>query len=94
MGNKDRCPERKSQEEGEYHHAIGVLHSEEVSRAQAAALTITLRDLTWGLSRFLFPDDHKYYKENGLYDFPYKDLKTIRPIILLKTLDKIPGFRE
>jgi len=60
----------------------------------AVALKTTLRDLTWGMSRFLFPDDHKYYKENGLYDFPYKDLKTIRQIILLKALDKVPGFRE
>ncbi len=60
----------------------------------AEALTKILRDMTWGTSRFIMPGDHKYYKENGLYDFPYKDLKTIRRNIMFMALDKIPGFRK
>ncbi len=58
------------------------------------AMTKILRDMTWGTSRFILPDDHKYYKENGLYDFPYKDFKTIRRNIIFMVLNKIPGFKK
>jgi len=60
----------------------------------AEGLKIILRDMSWGRTRFIMPDDHKYYKENGLYDFPYKDFKAIRRNILFMTLNMIPGFKK
>ncbi len=55
--------------------------------------TKIVRDLIWKI-RFILPDDHKYYKENGLYDFPYKDLKAIAIILFITPLIKIPAFRK
>jgi hypothetical protein len=52
-----------------------------------------IRDLIWEL-RCFFPDDHKYHKENGLYDFPYKKFKAIAMILLITPLTKIPAFRK
>jgi len=31
------------------------------------------RDAIYGRLRFPFQADHKFYKENGLYNFPQKD---------------------
>jgi len=35
------------------------------------------RDDIWGRLRFVFQADHKYYEENGFYDFPQYDEKAI-----------------
>ncbi len=35
------------------------------------------RDDVWGRHRFVFQADHRYYKENGIYDFPQDDQRII-----------------
>ena len=34
------------------------------------------RDEIWAELRFVFRQDHRYYKSHGLYDFPKRSLKT------------------
>jgi multimeric flavodoxin WrbA len=52
------------------------------------------RDAIYGRLRFPFQADHKYYKENGLYNFPQKDKKTRIQNIILMLLTKIPSMRK
>ena len=52
------------------------------------------RDAIYGKMRFPFQADHKYYKENGLYNFPHKDIKTRIQNMTLTLLTKIPSMRR
>ncbi|MGB7968501.1 MAG: NAD(P)H-dependent oxidoreductase [Methanobacterium sp.] len=52
------------------------------------------RDAIYGKMRFPFQSDHKYYKANGLYNFPYKNTKTRIQNLTLTLLTKIPRIRR
>jgi len=52
------------------------------------------RDDIWGRLRFVFQADHKYYEENGIYDFPQDDLKTIEINKNMIKLTSNPDMRE
>jgi len=52
------------------------------------------RDAIYGSMRFPFQADHKYYKKNGLYNFPQKDIKTRIQTMTLILLTKIPSMRR
>jgi len=53
-----------------------------------------IRDLTWSKLRAMMPNDHRHYKENQLYDFPYKDVKAIALNVMMTPLTRIPAFRR
>jgi multimeric flavodoxin WrbA len=53
-----------------------------------------LRDDVWGKLRFIWRADHRYYKKNGIYDFPQKDYKTRITNAVVMLLMKIPRFRN
>ena len=52
------------------------------------------RDAIYGKMRFPFQADHKYYKENDLYNFPQKDKKLRIQNMILILLTKIPSMRK
>jgi multimeric flavodoxin WrbA len=52
------------------------------------------RDEVYGMLRFVFQSDHRYYKKQGLYDFPQKNYKARRMNALMMLLTKIPPFRR
>lgn len=52
------------------------------------------RDDIWGRLRFVFQADHKYYEDNGIYDFPQDDLKTIEINKKMIELTGNPDMRE
>ncbi len=52
------------------------------------------RDDVWGRLRFVFQKDHRYYMNNGWYDFPQKDYKTRRLNALMMFLTKLPPLRK
>lgn len=52
------------------------------------------RDAIYGRMRFPFQADHKYYKKNGLYNFPQKDTKIRIQNMTLTLLTKIPTIRR
>ncbi len=52
------------------------------------------RDAIYGRLRFPFQADHKFYKENGLYDFPQKDRRIRIQNMILTLLTKIPSMRK
>ncbi len=52
------------------------------------------RDDIWGRLRFVFQADHKYYEENGIYDFPQDDRKTIEINNNMIKLTSNPDMRE
>ena len=52
------------------------------------------RDAVYGRLRFPFQADHKYYSENGLYDFPQKDWKIRAQNMLIILISKIPRIRK
>jgi multimeric flavodoxin WrbA len=52
------------------------------------------RDEIWAHLRFLFRQDHRYYKTHGLYDFPKRSLKTRLTDGLFTLLFLIPAFRR
>jgi multimeric flavodoxin WrbA len=56
--------------------------------------TKLFRDAIWGRLRPVFQADHRYYKEQGMYNFPQKYYKwrMINSILILLT--KIPAFRR
>ena len=53
-----------------------------------------LRDEIWASLRFVFPKDHQYYKQHGLYDFPRRSLKTSMTDAFFGLLLRIPFFRR
>lgn len=52
------------------------------------------RDDVWGRLRFVFQADHKYYEENGIYDFPQDDEKVIEMNNKMMELTANPEMRE
>lgn len=52
------------------------------------------RDEIWARLRFVFRRDHRYYRKNGLYDFPRRSFKTRITDGLFTLLLLIPGFRR
>jgi multimeric flavodoxin WrbA len=52
------------------------------------------RDQIWAELRFLFRQDHRYYKSHGLYDFPRRSLKTRIVDAGFALLLMIPPFRR
>jgi multimeric flavodoxin WrbA len=52
------------------------------------------RDAIYGRLRFPFQADHRYYKENGLYNFPQKDMKIRIQTMIMILLSKIPSMRR
>ena len=52
------------------------------------------RDEVWASLRFVFRQDHRYYKKHGLYDFPKRSLKTRFTDGLFTLLLLIPAFRR
>jgi multimeric flavodoxin WrbA len=52
------------------------------------------RDETWGELRQVFVADHQYYKKNGYYDFPQKNIGLRLYNIMMGILNKIPFFRS
>jgi multimeric flavodoxin WrbA len=51
------------------------------------------RDLIYSM-RGVMKADHAYYKENGLYDFPQKDLKSLALNLLFLSMRSIPSLRS
>ncbi len=51
------------------------------------------RDLVYEM-KFVFTEDHKYYKKHGLYDFPQKKYGTRIQNFFLRLLFTIPGIKE
>jgi len=56
--------------------------------------TKIFRDDVWGRLRFVFQADHKYYEENGFYDFPQDDKKTIDINEKMMALTANPEMKE
>jgi multimeric flavodoxin WrbA len=52
------------------------------------------RDEVYGMLRFVFQSDHRYYKGRGLYDFPHKNYKIRRMNLMMTMLTKLPPFRK
>ncbi len=52
------------------------------------------RDDVWGRLRFVFQADHRYYEENGIYDFPQYDEKSIEMNDKMIELTGNPEIRE
>ncbi len=52
------------------------------------------RDDIWGKLRFVFQADYKYYKNNGMFNFPHTDFKTRFFNFVWMLLTKIPGIRK
>lgn len=52
------------------------------------------RDDIWGRLKFVFQADYKYYEENGIFDFPQDDKKTIEINEKMITLTGNPEMRE
>ncbi len=53
-----------------------------------------LRDDVYGRLRFPFRADHKFYKRNGLYDFPQKNYKARIVNVIMNFLCSIPSIRK
>lgn len=52
------------------------------------------RDEIYGMLRFTFQADYRYFKKHGLLDFPQKNYKVRRLNWLMMLLTKIPAFRR
>lgn len=52
------------------------------------------RDEVWGHMRFPFVADHRYYRANGLYDFPHNNWATRLKSTLMYWLAHIPAVRK
>ncbi|MCL6457395.1 MAG: NAD(P)H-dependent oxidoreductase [Gorillibacterium sp.] len=52
------------------------------------------RDDVWGRLRFVFQADHRYYKKQGLYDFPQKEYRIRAKSLFLILLTKIPVVKK
>ncbi len=53
-----------------------------------------VRDLIFGRGRFILPDDHKFHKKHGLYDYPYKNFKMMALNTVMIPLTKLPAIRK
>lgn len=56
--------------------------------------TKVFRDDVWGRLRFVFQADHKFFQENGFYDFPQDDKKTIDINEKMMALTANPEMKE
>lgn len=52
------------------------------------------RDDIWGRLRFVFQADHRHYEENGIYDFPQDDKKSMDINEKMIALTNNPDMRE
>lgn len=52
------------------------------------------RDAIWGHLRFPFIADHRYYQQNGRYDFPHRQYASRLQSMLLSFAAKIPAVRH
>lgn len=52
------------------------------------------RDDVYGMLRFVFQADHRYYKKHGYYDFPQKNFKARRMNFIMMLMTKLPQFRK
>jgi len=52
------------------------------------------RDEIYGMLRFVFQSDYRYYKKHGYFDFPHKNFKVRRMNMMMTTLTKIPPVRR
>jgi len=52
------------------------------------------RDEIWGHLRTVFQADHRYYRANGIYDFPQKDFKVRLLNTVVPLLFTIPAIRR
>jgi multimeric flavodoxin WrbA len=52
------------------------------------------RDAIWGKHRVVFQADHRNFSKNGVYDFPYKDVKTVLFNAFVMLMCKLPAFRK
>lgn len=52
------------------------------------------RDAVWGHMRFVFQGDHKYYKQNGIYNFPQKEIGTRFINFFMIPLTKIKPIKK
>ncbi len=52
------------------------------------------RDEVYGMLRFVFQSDHRYYKKHGLYNFPQSDFKARRMNALMVPLLRLPPVRK
>ncbi|PKN19078.1 MAG: hypothetical protein CVU71_09875 [Deltaproteobacteria bacterium HGW-Deltaproteobacteria-6] len=52
------------------------------------------RDEVYGMLRFVFQADHRYYKTHGLYDFPQKNYKARRMNAFMMLMTKIPSVKK
>ena len=55
---------------------------------------LLFRDFLYQGARFPFRSDHKYYKENKLYDMPHKEIKRRLTASIMSLLMKIPSMRK
>lgn len=55
---------------------------------------LIFRDAIYGRLRFPFQADHKYFQENGVYNFPQKEYKTRFINMAMGLLIKIPRIRK
>lgn len=56
--------------------------------------TKLFRDYIWGELRPLFQADHRYYRKNGLYDFPQNSFRTRIMNLFLPPVLKIPPVKR
>ena len=52
------------------------------------------RDEIYGMLRFVFQSDYRFYKKHGYLDFPQKNFKVRRLNMMMMTLTKIPPVRK
>ena len=52
------------------------------------------RDEIYGMLRFVFQSDYRYYKKHGYLDFPQKNFKVRRMNMMMMILTKIPSVRK
>ena len=52
------------------------------------------RDEVYGMLRFTFQADYRYYKKHGFFDFPQKNYRMRRMNAMMMLLTKIPPFRK
>ena len=52
------------------------------------------RDEVFSELRFVFQEDHKYYRKHGIYNFPQKRIAFRLIIAALVLLSKIPPLRK
>lgn len=53
-----------------------------------------IRDDIYGRLRFPFRADHNFFKKNGLYDFPQKDVTSRMTNSMMMLLTRIPWIRK